>query len=157
MIRALRENDWPAVRRIYEHGIASGNATFETEAPSWERWDRSHLAAHRLVAEEDGEVVGWAAVSPYSDRRCYAGVAELSVYVAQEARGRGVGRALLAALVDSTERAGIWTLLAGIFPENTASLRLHEGCGFRVLGRHERLGHTNGVFRDVVLMERRSA
>jgi L-amino acid N-acyltransferase YncA len=155
-VRELRSEDWPAVRAIYEQGIASGNATFETEAPTWEDWDRSHLEGHRLVALQDGEVVGWAALAPVSGRCVYAGVTEDSVYVADSAQGRGVGRALLEALVERSEHDGIWTIEAGIFPENEASIELHRRCGFRVVGVHERLGKHNGVWRDVLLMERRS-
>jgi L-amino acid N-acyltransferase YncA len=156
LIRALEARDWPAVRSIFEEGIATGQATFETEAPSWEDWDGAHLTQVRLVAEQDGEVVGWAALSPYSSRAVYAGVAEVSVYVAAPARGRGVGRALLEALVERSEAAGIWTLEAGIFPENRASVTLHLGCGFRVVGLRERIGQLDGQWRDVLLLERRS-
>jgi phosphinothricin acetyltransferase len=154
LIRELDPKDWPAVRTIFEEGIATGQATFETEAPSWENWDGAH--SMRLVAEEDGEVVGWAALAPYSARACYAGVAEESIYVAARARGKGVGRALLAALVDRSEHAGIWTLQAGVFPENRASVTLHLGCGFRLVGVLERIGRLNGEWRDVLLLERRS-
>jgi L-amino acid N-acyltransferase YncA len=156
-LRELRAEDWPAVKAIYEQGIAGGNATFETEAPSWEDWDRTHLEGHRLVAFQDGEIVGWAALSPVSERCVYAGVAENSVYVAEEAQGRGVGRALLEELIARSERDGIWTIQTGIFPENEASIALHERCGFRVVGVRERIGQHNGVWRDVVFMERRSA
>jgi len=156
-LRELREEDWPAVKAIYEQGIAGGQATFETEAPSWEHWDRTHLEGHRMVALQDGEVVGWAALSPVSERCVYAGVAENSVYVADSAQGRGVGKALLEELIARAERAGIWTIQTGIFPENEPSLALHERCGFRVVGVRERLGQHRGVWRDVVLMERRSA
>ena len=142
------------MRTIFEEGIATGQATFETVAPSWEAWDGAHSLG--LVAEEDGEVLGWAALSPYSPRPAYSGVAEESVYVAARARGRGVGRALLKALVDRSERAGIWTLQAGVFPENRASVTLHLGCGFRVVGVRERIGRLNGEWRDVLLLERRS-
>ena len=145
------------MKAIYEQGIAGGQATFETEAPSWEDWDRTHLEGHRMVALGDGEVVGWAALSPVSERCVYAGVAENSVYVAESARGRGVGKALLEELIARAERAGIWTIQTGIFPENEPSLALHERCGFRVVGVRERLGQHRGVWRDVVLMERRSA
>jgi phosphinothricin acetyltransferase len=155
-LRELTHEDWPAVKAIFEQGIAGGQATFEVEAPSWDAWDKTHLDGHRLVAVQGGEVVGWAALSPVSERCCYEGVAEDSVYVADEAQGRGVGRALLAELIERAERNGFWTLQAGIFPENTASLELHKRCGFRVVGVRERLGHTHGVWRDVVLMERRS-
>jgi len=154
-IRALRPEDWPTVRAIYEEGIRDGNATFETETPSWERWDAAH-SEPRLVAERDGAVVGWAAVSPVSDRCCYQGVGDVSVYVAEAARGAGVGRVLLEAIVERSEQAGFWTLNAGVFPENDPSLRLHKACGFREVGVRERLGELHGVWRDVVLLERRS-
>ena len=154
-IRDLRPDDWPVVRAIYEGGIRGGNATFETEAPSWERWDAAH-SEPRLVAERDGAVVGWAALSPVSDRCCYQGVGDVSVYVAGAARGSGVGRTLLGALVERSEQAGFWTLNAGVFPENDPSLRLHKACGFREVGVRERLGELHGVWRDVVLLERRS-
>lgn len=157
----MRDEDWEQVRAIYLEGIASGHATFERDAPSWEKWDEKHLRECRLVARrnnvDDMRVVGWAALSPVSDRCVYAGVAEVSVYVAAEARGQGAGRVLLGALVAASEKCGIWTLQAGIFPENTASTRLHLDCGFREVGRRERLGRMNGVWRDVLLLERRSA
>ena len=155
-IEPLRAEHWPDVARIYAEGIATRNATFETELPSWEAWDRAHLAEHRLVATEDEAVLGWAALVPVSDRCVYGGVVENSVYVAASAQGRGVGRALLAALVASTEAAGIWTIQTGIFPENDVSIRLHERAGFRVVGRRERLGRLDGVWRDVLFLERRS-
>jgi L-amino acid N-acyltransferase YncA len=154
-IRALDESDWPAVSAVYAEGIATGNATFEVDVPSWERWDAAHPSL-RLVAQSEGDILGWAALSPYSDRRCYRGVAEESVYVRASARGRGIGRALLEALIARAEAEGYWTLLAGVFPENEASLALHESVGFRVLGRHVGLGERDGVWRDVVLLERRS-
>jgi L-amino acid N-acyltransferase YncA len=152
----MRPEDWPAVRAIYAAGIATGNATFETAAPDWPAWDATHLADHRLVARLDGRVVGWAALAPVSDRCAYAGVAEDSIYVALDAQGRGVGRALLTAVVASAEQGGIWTVQTGIFPENQPSVRLHEACGFRVVGVRERLGRLHGRWRDVVLMEHRS-
>jgi phosphinothricin acetyltransferase len=155
-IRELREADWPAVREIYEQGIAGRNATFETEAPSWEAWNRSQLDGHRLVAVEDGRVVGWIVVHLVSPRPCYAGVVEHSVYVEDEVQGKGVGRALLERLIADTEQAGIWTIQTGIFPENEASLALHLKCGFRVVGTQERIGQLDGVWRDVVVVERRS-
>jgi L-amino acid N-acyltransferase YncA len=155
-IEPLRAEHWPEVARIYAEGIATRNATFETEVPSWESWDSSHLADHRFVALLDGRVAGWVAVSPVSSRCVYAGVVENSVYVAAEARGRGVGRALLEALIASTEGAGVWTIETGIFPENEASVRLHESVGFEVLGRRKRLGRLDGVWRDVLFVERRS-
>jgi L-amino acid N-acyltransferase YncA len=154
ILRKLEAEDWPAVRTIFEEGIATGQATFETEAPSWEAWEGAHSGG--VVAEVDGEVVGWAGLSPYSARPVYAGVAEESIYVAARARGRGVGRALLEALVDRSEQAGIWTLEAGVFPENQASVALHLGCGFRVVGVRERIGRLGGEWRDVLLLERRS-
>jgi L-amino acid N-acyltransferase YncA len=154
-IRDLRPSDWPEVARIFEDGIRTGDATFETGAPSWEEWDAAHTE-HRLVAELDGELAGWAALSPVSERCCYRGVAESSVYVGASARGRGVGRELLEGLIRRSETAGIWTLQAGLFPENKASLRLHLVCGFRLVGVRERLGELNGVWRDVLLLERRS-
>jgi phosphinothricin acetyltransferase len=152
----MRADDWPAVRAIYEDGIREGNATFETEAPTWEAWDAAH-ADIRLVAELDGAVVGWAAISDVSGRCCYRGVGEVSVYVGEGARGAGSGRALLEELVARSEAAGYWTLQAGVFPENEASLRLHHACGFRDVGVRERLGEVGGRWRDVVLLERRSA
>jgi L-amino acid N-acyltransferase YncA len=148
--------DWNAVRAIYLAGIATGQATFETDAPDWAAWDAGHLPSCRLCARAGGDVVGWAALCPVSRRPVYAGVAEVSVYVHPEWRGRGVGSALLAALVAASERAGLWTLQAGVFPENTASLALHAKHGFRRIGRRERVGRHNGVWRDTLLMERRS-
>jgi L-amino acid N-acyltransferase YncA len=155
-IRDLRPEDWPDVLRVYEEGMLTGNATFETRLPSWEAWDAAHLAEHRLVATLGDAVVGWAALSPYSDRECYRGVAEVSIYIAERVRGLGFGRRLLGALLESTEAAGIWTLQAGIFPENEASIALHVALGFRVVGVRERLGRLRGIWRDVVLLERRS-
>jgi L-amino acid N-acyltransferase YncA len=155
-VQTMRPEDWPAVQAIYEAGIATGDATFETGAPSWEAWDAAHLAAHRLVASEGGRVLGWAALAAVSDRCTYAGVAEDSIYVAPDAQGRGVGRLLLGALVASAERAGIWTVQTGMFPENQASVRLHQACGFRIIGVRERLGQLHGRWRDVLLLERRS-
>jgi phosphinothricin acetyltransferase len=144
------------VRAIYEEGIREGDATFETEPPSWERWNAAHPGL-RFVAERDGSVVGWAALSPASSRHCYRGVGEVSVYVTARARGVGLGRELLATLVERSERAGYWTLTAGVFPENVASLRLHKACGFREVGVRERIGESGGVWRDVIWLERRSA
>ncbi len=155
-IDALTPADWSAVRAIYLAGIATGQATFETEAPSWEAWDAGHLAVGRLCARVGSEVVGWAALSPVSKRAVYAGVAEVSVYIHPDWRGRGVGSALLARLITESEAAGLWTLQAGIFPENKASLTLHERHGFRVIGRRERIGRMHGVWRDTVQLERRS-
>jgi phosphinothricin acetyltransferase len=154
-IRELRPDDWPAVRAIYEEGIRGGDATFETETPTWERWDAAHPDL-RIVAERDGAVVGWAALSPASARHCYRGVGEVSVYVAEAGRGFGLGRALLDALIERSEQAGYWTLTAGVFPENEASIRLHKSCGFREVGVRERIGEMGGVWRDVIWLERRS-
>jgi L-amino acid N-acyltransferase YncA len=147
---------WPAAERIYLEGIATGNATFETDAPSWEIWDGAHRQDARFVARRSGRVVGWAALTRVSGRCVYAGVAEVSVYVGSAARGEGVGRALLEALIAASEEAGVWTLQAGIFPENAASIALHERCGFRAVGRRERLGRLGPAWRDVMMLERRS-
>ena len=155
-MRDLRPDDWPEVARIFEEGIETGNATFETEVPAWEAWDAAHLPAHRFVAEHEGWVVGWVALSPVSSRCCYAGVAEISAYVGADARGQGVGAELLAAAIESSERGGIWTLQTGVFPENAPSLALLRRFGFRALGTQERIGRLHGVWRDVVLLERRS-
>jgi L-amino acid N-acyltransferase YncA len=155
-IRKLRQEDWAAVREIFEQGIAGRNATFETEAPSWDAWDRSQLDGQRYVAVEHGRVVGWVAAHAVSSRPCYRGVVEHSVYVHDEFQGRGVGRALLERLFKSTEAAGIWTIQTGVFPENEASLAMHVKCGFRVVGTQQKLGKLDGVWRDVVVLERRS-
>lgn len=153
----MKAGDWEQVRAIYLEGIATGVATFETSAPSWEKWDAGHLRKPRLVArDETGAVLGWAALSSVSDRCVYGGVAEVSVYVGERGRGRGVGRALLDALVEASEQNGSWTLQAGVFPENAASIKLHLRCGFREGGRRERIGKLNGVWRDTLLFERRS-
>jgi len=157
LVRPLAPADWPAVRAVYGEGIASGDATFELEVPAWEAWHAAHLPHSRLVAAAAGEVLGWAALAPVSERCAYGGVAEVSVYVAARARGRGVGGLLLEALIRSSEEGGIWTLQAGVFPENEASLALHERRGFRRVGRRERLGRLRGRWRDVLLLERRSA
>ena len=141
--------------RVFAEGIATGQATFETEVPGWEEWDAAHLPEHRFVAELDGEVVGWVAVVPYSRRAVYRGVGEESVYVAERARGRGVGRALLEAVIESARDGGLWTLQAGIFTDNAASLALHRALGFREVGVRERIGQLDGVWRDVVLLELR--
>ena len=155
VVRALRPDDWPNVAAIFTEGIATGDATFETAVPGWEEWDAAHLPAHRLVAELDGDVAGWCAIVPYSRRAVYRGVGEESVYVAERARRRGVGRALLEALVESARSGGLWTLQAGIFPENEASLALHRALGFREVGVRERIGRLDGTWRDVVLLELR--
>jgi L-amino acid N-acyltransferase YncA len=155
-LRPLEPEDWRAVAEIYWDGMRDGLATFETEVPPWEQWDAGHLQHHRLVAEILGEVVGFAALAPVSTRRCYAGVVENSVYVARSARGLGIGRALLETLIAGAEEAGIWTVQTAIFPENRASLALHERCGFRIVGHRERVAKRDGVWRDVVFLERRS-
>jgi phosphinothricin acetyltransferase len=152
-IRDLRPGDWPEVSRIFEEGIRAGG-TFATEAPSWEAWNAAHTL--RVVAEADREVVGWAALEPTSSRHVYRGVARSAVYVAESARGHGVGRTLMDGLITRSERAGIWTLEAGLFPENAASLALHLTVGFRIVGVREHLGQRDGVWRDVLLLERRS-
>jgi len=156
-IDSLRESDWERVRAIYLEGLATGQTSFETEAPSWADWDAAHLAHSRMVARAAGRVVAWAALSPMSRRRCYAGVAEVSIYVAAAARGHVIGRRLLGELVASSERHGIWTLFGSTFPENQASLRAQAACGFRVMGRRERIAQHHGVWRDTVITERRSA
>lgn len=155
-MRDLRPIDWPEVARIYEEGIRTGDATFETEVPVWEAWSAAHLPGHRFVAEREGRVVGWIALSPVSSRRCYAGVAEVSVYVAEGERSSGVGSELLAAVVESAGRGGVWTLQTSVFPENEASLALLRRFGFRVIGTRERIGQLHGVWRNTVLVERRS-
>jgi phosphinothricin acetyltransferase len=148
--------DWEQVRAIYLEGIATGDATFETEAPTWEAWDAAHLPECRLAARDGERILGWAALSLVSRRKVYRGVAEASVYVAAASRGNGVGRALLEALIAESERLGIWTLQGATFPENVASLKLQQSCGFRIVGRRERIGCLNGKWRDTVLTERRS-
>jgi L-amino acid N-acyltransferase YncA len=154
-ISPMLPEHWPEVERTYLEGIATGNATFETESPGWENWDAKHHRHSRLIAQEGSTLLGWAALSQVSTRHVYAGVAEVSIYVAEAARGRGVGRALLAALVEQAELNGIWTLQAGIFPENRPSIALHKAYGFREVGVRERIGQLRGVWRDVVLLERR--
>ena len=157
VVDQMSANDWAQVRAIYLEGLRTGHSTFETEAPSWEAWDEGHLQTPRLVARSEERVWGWAALSPVSRRRVYRGVAEVTVYVAEDARGRGIGRALLEALIAESEGIGIWTLQASIFPENTASVTLHRQCGFREVGRRERIGMLRGVWRDTLLFERRSS
>ncbi len=160
-IKAMRPEDWEAVRAIYVEGLATGVATFETGAPDWEDWNNNHLPCCRLVAwsqedESEGRPAGWAALSPVSRRKVYAGVAEVSVYIAGCARGQGIGRTLLVALIHTSEQAGIWTLQASIFAENAASRALHRSCGFREVGLREKIAQRDGVWHDTVLMERRS-
>jgi len=154
LVRDLRPEDWPEVAAIYHDGIRGGLATFETEVPPWEAWDAAHPL--RVVAERNGELVGWAAAGPVSSRWAYRGVAESSVYVARGAQGAGIGRAVMEALIDQSKRAGIWTLQTSIFPENEASLALHRGVGFRVVGVRIGIAKRDGLWRDTVLMERRA-
>jgi phosphinothricin acetyltransferase len=156
-VRAMTDADAEAVLSIYADGIRGGNATFETELPDWAAFKRHRLEVGRHVVEEDDEVVGWVALSPASSRHCYRGVVDVGVYVAPRAQGRGIGRALLGTAIASAEANGLWTLNAGIFPENGASLALHQKCGFRRVGVRERIGWGHGRWRDVVLLERRSA
>jgi L-amino acid N-acyltransferase YncA len=155
-IAKLLPSHWNAVKKIYEEGIATGNATFQTEAPSWEEWDKSHVAEPRLVALENENVLGWAAITPISGRCVYAGVGEVSVYVSSTAQGKGVGKSLLQNLISESEKNEFWTLQAGIFPENTASIRLHQSVGFRIIGTREKIGKMNEVWRDILFLERRS-
>jgi phosphinothricin acetyltransferase len=152
----MTPDDWEAVRAIYQEGIATGIATLETEPPDWEQWDQTHKPECRLVAEDDGRVVAWAALTSVSHRPCYRGVADETIYVADDAQGRGIGRILIQQLVEQSERAEYWTLQAAIFPQNEASVALHEACGFRTVGVRQRIGERDGKFHDVLLMERRS-
>ncbi len=153
----MKERHWESVREIYRQGIATGNATFESSVPDWKEWDERHLAACRLIARCDNKVLGWAALSRVSSRQVYRGVTEVSIYIAQQARGRGIGRTLMRALVEASEQHGIWTLQAGILAENAVSIHMHQQVGFRVVGTRERIGCLDGRWRDTVLMERRSA
>jgi len=155
-IREMTAEDWEQVRAIYVAGLTTGQSTFETEAPNWSKWSSAHLPQPRLVAVFQEKICGWAALSPVSTRAVYAGVAEVSVYVDLDLRGKRIGSLLLEALVRESEQNGIWTLQASIFPENTASTSLHRACGFREVGRRERIGRKDGVWRDTVLFERRS-
>jgi phosphinothricin acetyltransferase len=156
-IQPLSPSDWPVVRDIYAEGIATGHATFERDVPEWEAWNAAHIDRCRLIARVEEDIAGWAALTPVSGRCVYAGVAEVSVYIAAAVRRLGVGTALLAALIEASEASGIWTLQAGIFPENTASVTLFTKAGFRVVGRRERIGQMEGRWRDTLLLERRSA
>jgi L-amino acid N-acyltransferase YncA len=155
-IEAMRLNDWPAVEKIYLEGIAEGNATFETKSPGWEKWNAGHHTHSRLVARAGDRIAGWAALSPVSSRQVYRGVAEVSIYVAESVRGKGIGKALLAELIHHSEQNGMWTLQAGIFPENVASIALHKSFGFREVGVRERIGQLGDRWRNTVLLERRS-
>jgi phosphinothricin acetyltransferase len=154
-IRAMKPEDWPAVEAIFGEGIATRAATFETEPPTYDAFDASHHSEHRFVAVESSHIVGWVSLAPTSSRACYAGVAESSVYVAASARGRGIGRTLMEALIAGARAGGIWTIQAGMFPENAASLALHQRLGFRLVGRFERIAQLDGVWRDTVLLELR--
>ena len=155
--RELIAQDWQQVKEIYEEGIATGNATFQSAAPDWDEWDQSHVKNSRIVAVDDASnILGWAALTPVSSRCVYAGVAEVSVYVSDKARGKGIGKSLLKELIRQSEQNGFWTLTAGIFPENEASLKIHQQAGFKVLGIRERIGKMNGEWRNTVLLERRS-
>lgn len=162
MIDNMKPEDWPQVRSIYREGIDTGNSTFETDAPDWDKWDSAHLQEHRLVVREGNTILAWAALSPVSARPVYSGVAELSLYVTAAHRGKGIGTALLNATINSTEKAGLWTLQGGIFPENTPSLHLVKKHGFKEIGKREKIGKMTygdlaGTWRDVILVERRSA
>ncbi|MGG3574003.1 N-acetyltransferase family protein [Bacillus gobiensis] len=154
-IRPLKEEDWEAVQTIYIKGIETGNATFETEAPSWEKWDIDHLQIGRLVALQGNQIVGWVALSPYSSRPVYRGVAGVSIYIDPEFRGKKVGSSLMKKLIERCEKEGFWTLQSGIFPENQASLSLHQKFGFREVGRREKIGKLDGKWRDVLLLEKK--
>jgi L-amino acid N-acyltransferase YncA len=155
-VEAMKDEDWAAVGSIYLQGIATANATFETKAPEWERWNKSHMDICRLVARSEERVAGWAALSAVSDRKVYSGVCEISIYVKDSSRGKGMGKALLAALIRESECNGIWTLQAMVFPENAASVALLKNFGFRQVGYRERIGRMKGIWRNVVLWERRS-
>jgi L-amino acid N-acyltransferase YncA len=157
----MKPEDWHQVRSIYLEGIGTGNSTFEVDAPDWDKWDSAHLREHRVVVRQGDRILGWAALNPVSTRCVYSGVAELSLYVAAAHRGKGIGSALLKAIINSTQKAGLWTLQGGIFPENTPSLRLVRKHGFKVVGRREKIGKMiygdlAGTWRDVILVERRS-
>ena len=153
----MLDQDWESVKEIYAQGIATGNATFQQEVPGWDEWNKSHLQFGRIVArDETGTITGWAALSPVSSRCVYSGVAEVSIYVAAAHAGKQIGTGLLHNLISESESKGIWTLQAGIFPENKGSIRIHEKCGFRMVGYRERIGQMNGLWRDTVLFERRS-
>ena len=155
-LEKMQPADWHFVKQIYEEGISTSNATFQTSAPEWDEWNSSHLAHSRVVAKEGDNILGWAALTPVSGRCVYAGVAEVSVYVSDKARGKGLGKQLLQKLIEESEANNLWTLQAGIFPENIPSIKIHEDCGFRIIGKRERIGMMNGIWRDTVLLEKRS-
>lgn len=156
IIRHMHKTDWEDVARIYEEGISTGFATFEQQAPTYESWDQAHVESCRLIAEEDGHILGWAALSPVSGRCVYGGVGEVSIYIGTESRGKGVGKALLKKLVTESENAGFWTIQSGIFPENKGSIALHEKVGFRFIGKRERVAKIHGIWKDNLLFEKRS-
>jgi L-amino acid N-acyltransferase YncA len=156
VIKTMEPHHWNEVRRIYEEGLSTGNATFQTSAPEWEEWDKAHIESSRLIALDNGQMVGWTALTPVSSRCVYGGVAEVSIYVADSARGKGVGKILLKELIASSEAGNFWTLQAGVFPENIASIKIHEASGFRVIGKREKIGQMDGIWRDTILLERRS-
>ncbi|AEM70695.1 GCN5-related N-acetyltransferase [Allomuricauda ruestringensis DSM 13258] len=156
VVRNMKPSDWENVSKIYLEGIATGFATFEAKVPSYEQWDKAHTEHCRLVAEKDGEIMGWAALSPVSSRCVYGGVGEVSVYIADKSRGMGVGKLLMQHLIEESEKAGFWTIQSGIFPENTASIKLHKKAGFRYIGKRERVGKIHGVWKDNLLFEKRS-
>lgn len=156
-IRKMTEDDWNKVAEIYKEGINTGNATFEVNVPTWETWDNAHLKACRLIAEDDGAIAGWAALTAVSGRCVYAGVAEVSVYVGEKFRGKKIGKQLLENLITESEKENLWTLQAGIFPENIPSIKIHEELGFRQIGHREKIGKMNGVWRNTILLERRSS
>jgi L-amino acid N-acyltransferase YncA len=155
-INSIQEKDYPSIAEIYLQGIATGYATFQTEAPEWDVWDKSHVSFCRLAAFENDEMLGWAALSPVSSRCVYGGVAEVSIYVASGVRGKGIGKILFAQLIKESEENSLWTLQSGVFPENIGSIKLHEDMGFRKIGFREKIGNMKGVWRDNVIMERRS-
>ncbi len=155
-IRKMTPTDWDAVAAIYAEGIATGVATFEKDIPTYESWDAAHMKSCRLVAVAENQILGWAALSPVSNRCVYGGIGEVSVYVSSESRGHGVGKTLLNALVTESEAAGLWTIQSGIFPENESSIKLHKNVGFRLIGKRERVGKLDGIWRDNLLFERRS-
>jgi phosphinothricin acetyltransferase len=156
LLEYMQTAHWQEIKRIYTEGIDTGNATFETECPEWETWDKNHIKSCRLVALDGNKIVGWAALSPVSERCVYQGVAEVSIYVDSRFRGKGIGEELMNRLINESESAGLWTLQAGIFPENTGSCKLHEKTGFRLVGKREKVGRMHGKWRDVLLYERRS-
>jgi L-amino acid N-acyltransferase YncA len=156
-IKTMEPDHWNEVKRIYEEGLATGNASFQTTAPEWDEWDKTHIRKCRLVALDNNIIVGWAAMSSVSDRCVYGGVAEVSVYVSNSVRGKGIGKELLRILIVNSESNQFWTLQAGIFPENKASIRIHEENGFRIIGTREKIGQMKGVWRDTLILERRSS